>query len=72
MSRQRFVMSSLVSGGRSETVNAYTAVRYQGHWFSIDQSDWHTKRALGLVILLFTLTDTGNGERLPVLTIPAN
>lgn len=52
--------------------HAYTAVRYQGRWFWIDQSDWHAKRALGLVILLFTLTDSGAAEHLPVLTIPTS
>ncbi len=33
--------------------NAYTAVRYKGYWFWIDQGDWQTKRVIGLTILLF-------------------
>jgi hypothetical protein len=57
---------------REKPAHAYAAVRYQGRWFWIDQSDWRAKRALGLVILLFTLTDSGGGERLPVLTIPTS
>ena len=57
---------------REKPADAYAAVQYQGYWFWIDQSDWRTKRALFLVILLFTLTDTGGGEHLPVLTIPTN
>jgi len=57
---------------RQKPSNSYAAVRYQGHWFWIDQSDWRTKRALALVILLFTLTETGGDERLPVLTIPTS
>jgi hypothetical protein len=50
----------------------YAAARYKGYWFWIDQSDWRTKRTLAMVILLFTLTDTGEGEHLPVLTIPTS
>jgi len=57
---------------REKPANPYATVRYKDHWFWIDQSDWRSKRALGLVILLFTLIDTGGGERLPVLTIPTN
>jgi hypothetical protein len=57
---------------REKPAHAYASVRYQGRWFWIDQSDWRAKRALGLVILLFTLTDSGGGERLPVLTIPTS
>jgi hypothetical protein len=61
-----------IRSSRQKPQEPYAAVRYKGHWFWIDQSDWRTKRTLVLVILLFTLTDTGNAERLPVLTIPTN
>jgi len=57
---------------RDKPAHAYASVRYQGHWFWIDQSDWRAKRALALVILLFTLTNSGAGEQLPVLTIPTS
>ncbi len=59
-----------IRSSRHKPQQPYAAVRYKGHWFWIDQSDWRTKRTLVLVILLFTLTDAGNAERLPVLTIP--
>lgn len=61
-----------IRSSRHQPPQPYAAVRYKGHWFWIDQSDWRTKRTLVLVILLFTLTDTGTPERLPVLTIPTN
>jgi hypothetical protein len=61
-----------IKSGRHKPPHSYAAVRYKGRWFWIEQSDWRTKRTLVLVILLFTLTDTGKEERLPVLTIPAN
>ena len=57
---------------REKPAHAYAAVQYQGQWFWIDQGDWRTKRALFFVILLFTLTGTGAGENLPVLTIPTS
>ena len=41
------------------------------HWFWIDDRDWRSKRTLSVVLFLFTLTDSGSNEHLPVLTIPA-
>lgn len=61
-----------IRSARQKPPEPFAAVRYKGHWFWIDESDWRTKRTLGLLILLFTLTDAGNAERLPVLTIQAN
>jgi hypothetical protein len=61
-----------ILSGLQKPDEPYAAVRYKGHWFWIDQSDWRTKRTLVLVILLFTLTDAGNAEHLPVLTIPTS
>lgn len=59
-----------IHSSRRKPADAYAAVRYQGHWFWIDQGDWRTKRVVDLVILLFTLADTRGDEHLPVLTIP--
>ena len=61
-----------IRSSRQKPAQPYAAVRYKGHWFWIDQSDWRTKRTLAMVILLFTLTNSGEGERLPVLTIPTS
>ncbi|MGH7789289.1 MAG: hypothetical protein ACRERC_20635, partial [Candidatus Binatia bacterium] len=55
-----------------EPVNPYAAVQYQEHWFWIDQSDWRSKRALVLAMLLFKLTNSGSSGGQPVLTIPIN
>lgn len=38
----------------------------------IDQGDWRTKRTLAMVILRFTLTNSGDGAQLPVSTIPTS
>jgi hypothetical protein len=37
----------------------------------VDDRDWRTKRALTAVMFLFTVTETGGNEQLPLITIPA-
>ena len=54
-----------------EPSQAFTAVPYRHHWFWIDDRDLKTKRAFGLLMMLHTLTDTGEGPPLPLITIPA-
>jgi len=61
-----------IHGGAKAPAHAFAAIRHQDRWFWIDQADWRTKRTLGLVIMLFTLTDSGAGRYLPVLTIPTS
>lgn len=60
-----------IHSGTEEPANSYAAVRYRDHWFWVDNSDWQTKRALTAVMYFFTLADTGAGENLPLVTIPA-
>ncbi len=50
--------------------DAFAAVAYRGRWFWVDDRDLKTKRALGLLLLLHTLADTGEREPLPLITIP--
>ena len=47
------------------------AVEYEDAWFWIEHEDWYTKRTFAFVMFLFTLSDTGEQERLPLVTIPA-
>lgn len=51
--------------------SAYASVKYRGHWFWVEEGDWQTKRALTAVMYFFTLAETGNPDRLPMVTIPA-
>jgi hypothetical protein len=51
--------------------DAYVVVSYHGQWFWIDDRDIRTKRAFAMIMLLFTLADTGSKEALPLITIPA-
>jgi hypothetical protein len=60
-----------IRSGMSKPEGAYAAVQYRGHWFWVDGSDTQAKRALTTVIFFFTLAETGNAERLPLVTIPA-
>jgi hypothetical protein len=50
--------------------DAYVAVRYREHWFWIDDRDLRAKRAFAFMMMLFTLSETGEKENLPLITIP--
>jgi hypothetical protein len=60
-----------VHSGQDEPTDASVAVPYRGHWFWIDDRDLRSKRSFASMLLFFTLTDSGEKEGLPVLTIPA-
>ena len=51
--------------------DAYAAVPYRKGWYRIDDRDLDSKRTFMLMMLLFTLTETGGREGLPLVTIPA-
>jgi hypothetical protein len=51
--------------------NAYVQVAYRNHWFWIEDEDLKSKRSFAFIMMLFTLTDSGNKQGAPVLTIPA-
>jgi hypothetical protein len=56
---------------KSNPADAYVAVDYRNRWFWIDDRDLRSKRAFAFMMLLFSLTETGERENLPVITIPA-
>ena len=57
--------------GKDKPARAFAAVHYRDHWFWIDDGDWQTKRALTAVMFFFTLAETGDIGKLPLITIPA-
>jgi len=61
----------LIHSGTDKPASSFAAVRYRDHWFWIDDGDWQTKRALTAVMFFFTLADTGESGKLPLITIPA-
>ena len=60
-----------IYSGADKPASSFAAVRYRDHWFWIDEGDYQTKRALTAVMFFFTLADTGDSGKLPLVTIPA-
>ena len=51
---------------------ADVAVHYDKRWFWIADTDIQSKYTFGIIMLLFSIADTGVRESAPVVTIPAN
>ena len=52
--------------------DAYVAVQYDKRWFWIPDTDIQSKYTFGIIMLLFSIADTGVKGAAPVVTIPAN
>ena len=52
--------------------DAYVAAQYDGRWFWIADSEIQSKYTFGVIMLLFSIADTGVKGAAPVVTIPAN
>jgi len=51
--------------------DAFAAVPYRQDWYWIDDKDFPSKRLFTFIMFLFTLTDTGERQGAPIVTIPA-
>ncbi len=51
--------------------DAFVAIRYADHWFYIEDGDFASKRTFAFLMILFSLTETGGREGLPLVTIPS-
>ena len=60
-----------VHNGTERPEDAFCAVKYRDHWFWIDDRDFKSKRTFTFLMILFSLTETGGKEGLPLVTIPA-
>ena len=60
-----------IHSSKAKPEAAFAAVRYRDYWFWIDNSDLPTKRALTVLMFIFTLSETKGSEELPLITIPA-
>ena len=58
--------------GESQPQDAYVAIPYGGRWFWIANTDIRSKYTFGMVMLLFSISDTGVRGNAPVVTVPAN
>lgn len=57
--------------GADKPDDAFVAVNYRDLWFWIDDRDFKSKRTLAYLMVLFSLTESGGKEGLPLVTIPA-
>lgn len=60
-----------IHSSKSKPTDPYASVFYRNHWFWIDDTDLRSKRAFAFMMMLFTLSDQGEKESAPVITIPA-
>jgi hypothetical protein len=51
--------------------DAFVAVPYGQEWYWIDNKDFPSKRLFSFILFLFALTDTGDKQGAPIITIPA-
>lgn len=58
-----------VSSGMTPPSDAFAAVRYESHWFWIDDRDYSSKRAISFMMVLLALSETGGGPAPPALTL---
>ena len=61
-----------IKSGKDEPEKAFVAVKYENHWFWIDKRDFTSKRVFAFLMILFSLTETGSKEGLPLVTIPTS
>jgi hypothetical protein len=57
--------------GGERPESAFVAARYRDRWFWIDDRDFHSKRTFTFLMILFSLTESGEGQGVPLVTIPA-
>lgn len=60
-----------ICSGNNKPTDAFVSVQYHGHWFWIDDGDLRTKRVLTAIMFFFTVAETGEDDKLPLITIPA-
>lgn len=59
-----------VRNGPASPDDAYVAVRYRDRWFWIDDRDLRSKSMFNSILLLFSLTESGQPQPAPLVTIP--
>lgn len=62
----------VILSGQSRPGDAYTAVKYLGTWFWIDNGDFETKRSFAVLLLMFAIAESGEDAAAPVLTVSTN
>jgi len=60
-----------INHSQDKPEDAFIAVKYRDYWFYIDDRDLKSKRTFTFLMILFSITETGGKEQLPLVTIPA-
>ena len=60
-----------IKSGPKKPGATFVEVEYEIHWFWIEAGDFASKRIFTFLKLILMLSETGQGGKLPVLTIPA-
>jgi len=55
----------------SKPLNAFSAVEYRGYWYWVDDGDFNSKRMISLMMMFFSLVETGGGAGAPIVTVQA-
>lgn len=61
-----------ILSGDAPPRDAFVAVPYQGRWFWIGNTDIRSKSTFVLVMMLFSISETGVRGAAPVVTVPTN
>ena len=61
-----------VFAGPTRPDEVFAAVRHRDTWYWIDDRDYRSKRVLSVLMLFFSLAETGVAPQAPLLTLPAN
>ncbi len=60
-----------IEAGDTTPKDAYVAVEYNDRWYWIANTDIQSKTTFGVLMLLFSISETGIKGAAPVVTIPA-
>jgi hypothetical protein len=61
-----------ILSGTSAPPEAFASVHYRDTWYWIDDNDFSSKRVFTLLMLFFSLAETGVTPQVPALTLPVN
>lgn len=59
-----------IKSGKAKPTDPFVAIPYEDYWFWIESGDFDSKRVFTFLMLVLMLSETGEGGKLPVLTIP--
>ena len=57
---------------QSQPTDAFAAVKYRDYWYWIDDKDYRSKGIFTFLMIIMTLSETGEKAQLPIVTIQGN